>query len=832
MVCKNIPVFVPNELMISETFWQDLRYGMRMLAKSPGFTLISFLTLAVGIGANTAIFSIVNSVLLSPLDYNQPQQLYVIREILPQVARFYSSLPANLPAFRIWKTNLGSFEDIAIAQTTSMDLTGQGESQEIHGVRASANLFGLLGIHPMLGRGFLPEEDQVGHGQVVVLTFEFWRNQFNADRAVLGRAILLDGTPYEIVGILPASFHFPRNLGLLATFPTPIDFFEPLNGAKNTEHNLLSGFDFAAIGRLRANQSPGHAQAELNIVQSEIAKQANAGVDLKGLIVPLQAEVVGSAQRSLIFLLIAVLVVLLIVCVNLANLQLARGRGRVREIAVRIALGATRRRVFRQMLTESFLLGFGGGILGILAAALSLHWLRQIAPASVPRMAEVRLDVRVLLFALCISGMASIIFGILPAWRVSRADPQETLKAASITATESRRTRRLRESLVSFEVAMCTGLLILAGLFIGSLLQVLRVRAGFVAEHVLVADVQLPPTTYSSPSVRLNFDRRVIAHIQALPGVRYAGWINKIPLEGETAVSGVDIPSGEQSWVHAPPADYRAISPDYFGAMGVPIIEGRSFKLSDQGQNVIVVSKSVADRFWSGKNPIGQICLTHWGDEQRNRVIGVVEDVHTVALDQSPPMMVYVPDWFGKGIAVPQVVSFVIRTSMEPTGTARAVRRAIDNVDPEVPISALRPMTEVVSNSLAARRFQMLLTVLFGVTGLFLAGLGIFGVVTYSVEQRRYELGIRVALGATPKSLLRLVLWQGMVPVVIGFAIGIGAVLLVGKLLSTLLFGVPVFDPPIILLVAVSLGLVTLFACYLPAQRAMRNEPLSTMRYQ
>jgi putative ABC transport system permease protein len=815
------------------TLLQDLRYGLRLLAKSPGFTAVAVLTLALGIGANTAIFSVVNAVLLRPLAYRQPQRLYLIEEIVPQMARFYPAFPANLPDFRIWQKQLHSFDGIAVAVAASRDFTGRGEAEEIDGVRASANLFDVLGVEPVLGRGFLPQEDEEGRGRVVVLTDEFWRSRFHADRSLVGRTITLDGVPSEVVGVLPASFHFPKQLGALAEFPKHIDFFEPLNGGQRPGQDLIGEFNYAAIGRLKPGVTPDAAVAELNVVQAQIARQANEGVDLKGRLVPLEAEVVGPARRGLIFLLAAVGAVLLIVCLNLANLLLARVPGRMREAAIRLALGTTRARLLRQMLTESLLLALTGGALGIWLAALGVHWLVQAAPVSLPRMGEVRLDTRVLLFAVSLSVVTGVVFGILPAWWMAHARPYEELKAGTLAATESRRARRLRESLIGLEVGLSTLLLILAGLLTASLLHVLRANAGFVAEHVLAADVQLPPQSYAKPDARLHFYDQALAGIRAIPGVRRAGWVSKLPLEGERSVSGIDVPGKRQSLFQAPPANYRAVSPGYFEAMGIPVMEGRDFSESDRGENVVVVSQSVATRFWPGSNPIGQICATYWGPEQHERVIGVVADVRTVRLDEPPPMMVYAPPWFGSpDPRVPRSASIVVRTAMNPVGAAGALRKVIDRVDPDVPIVALRPMAQVVSESVAARRFQLFLALLFALSALFLAALGIFGVVAYSVEQRRRELGIRMALGAGTRDLLRLVLRQGMLPVALGLGGGVGAALLGGQMIRSLLFGVAAFDPPVIACVVVVVGLAALAACFLPARRAVRADPMATLRYE
>jgi predicted permease len=813
-----------------ETLWQDVRFGARMLRKNPGFTAIAILTLALGIGANTAIFSVVNSALLRPLAYPDPQQLYLVREIVPQMAKFYPLLRANIPDFRIWQKQVHSFADVAIAEGAGADLTRAGEPEVIYGVRASANIFTVLGARPALGRAFLPEEDEPGRGHVVILTDGFWRRRFHTDPAALGKVLTLDGVPYEIIGVLPASFRFPPALGGVGSSHSQ-DFFQPLDGPKPYEQDLIGEFDFAAVARLKPGVTPEQALAELNIVQAQIAKEANTSVDLQAALLPLEPEVIGPGRRGLIFLLGAVGTVLLIVCANLASLLLARAPSRMREAGVRIALGASRARILRQMLTETLLLSVAGGALGIWIAGLAVGWLVHMAPANIPRLDEVHMDARVLVFAVAVSMATGALFGILPAWRITRAQPMDVLKSAAASTSESRPTRRLREGLVGLEVGFTTALLILAGLLTASLTHLLHVNTGFVAENVLVARVELPPQSYHESSVRLGFYDRVLAGLQALPGARSAGWVSIPPLSGEGSVTGINIPEALKAHAETPIANYRPINPSYFSAMGIPLLQGRVFNGADSGRKVVVVSQSVADRFWPGKNPIGQICITEWAGEVPSEVIGVVGDIRTNQLDETPLMMVYVPYWFNS-ISVPSSASFIFRTSAEPSGSAAAVRELIHKVDPEVPIMSLRPMSQVVSQSVDARRFQMSLALLFALSSLLLASLGILGVVGYSVEQRRHELGIRIALGADLRDVLNMVLRQGMVPVILGLAAGLVAAVLAGRLISGLLFGVTPYDPLTLAIIAFVVSSVALVACYIPARRATKVDPMVALRYE
>jgi putative ABC transport system permease protein len=818
-----------RSLPLLESLLQDLHFGLRMLRKSPGFTAVAVLTLALGIGATTAIFSVVNTALRRPLAYRDPQQLYLVREIVPQLAKFYPTLSANLPDFRIWQKQVHAFEDVAIAESTTADLSGQSQPEVLRGVRASANILSVLGSQPALGRTFRPEEDESGRGHVLILTDAFWRSRFQGDPSAIGKTMTLDGVPHEIVGILPASFPFPQVLGGADSY-SRLAFFRPLNGPKSYEQSLIGEFDFAAVARLSPGVTQEQALAELNVVQSQIARQANEGVDLLGALLPLETEVVGPARHSLLFLLAAVAAVLLIVCVNLASLLLARVPGRMREAAIRASLGATHARIIRQLLTETSLLTFAGGALGIWIAGFAVKWLVHFAPPGIPRLDEVHMDARVLLFALAITIATGSFFGVFPAWRIARSQPVDALKSGATATTESRRTRRLRQSLVGFEVGLTTLLLILAGLLMASLGQLLRVHTGFAVENVLIAGVDLPPQSYSQPSDRLHFYDRVLAGLQSLPGVRAAGWVSIPPLGGEGSVTGINIPGAPQTQAETPVANYRPVSPDYFSAMDIPLLQGRIFGPADHDRKIVVVSQNVAERFWPGKNPIGQICITKWGPDVPAEVVGVVGDIRTVQLDEPPIMMVYVP-WFNN-ISVRTSASIVLRTASDPAIYAGPLRDLIHNIDADVPLTTLRPMSQIVSHSLDARRFPMFLAMLFALFSLLLASLGIFGVVRYSVEQRRQELGIRMALGANLQDLLRMILRQGMAPVIVGLVAGVTAAIFAGRLIGSLLFGVSANDPLTLAASTFVVVAVALVACYIPACRATRVDPMIVLRYE
>lgn len=816
----------------AETLLQDIRYAWRMLRKNPGFTFIAMLTLAVGIGANTAIFSLVNGVLLRPLSYKDPGQIFVIREIVPQWTKSIPSLAANLPDFQSWQRECHAFEQMSIAEAMDMDLSGAGDAEEIHGVRASANLLDLLGQSPALGRSFLPEEDQAGHDRVVILTDGFWRNRFHGDPNMVGRTITLDGEPHVVAGVLPASFHFPKAIAS-DTFSARIAFFKPLGGPRFYERDLIGEFDFTALGRLKRGVTPAQALAELNVVQAGIAKLANEKLDLAAQMLPLGPEIVGPARKGLVLLLAAVSVLLLIVSVNLANLLLAKAPGRMREAAIRIALGAAPGRLVRQLLTESLLLALLGGLFGTALAYFGVRVLVDAAPVDIPRLDEVAIDVRVLCFALLLSALVGCLFGILPAWRVSSSDPQKTLKAGATTTTEGQRVRRIRHGLIGFEIALCTALLVLAGLLTSSLFHVIRVNPGFAAERVLAADVDLPPQGYSQVQARAHFYDTVLANAKTIPGVESAGWVTILPLEGQGSVTGVSLPGARDPQTEALHANYRAVSADYFRTMAIPLLAGRFFRESDHGKKIVMVSQALAERLWPGQNPVGRECVAQWGQLQNSEVIGVVGDVRTINFEAPPPFMVYVPDSYGQETpGAPSSASIVVRTTSDPDVVAGSLRSVIQNADPNVPILFLRPMTQVVSQMLDARRFQTLLASLFGGCALLLACLGVYGVVSYSVEQRSFELGIRVVLGAQQDRLLRLILHQGMVPVTFGLIGGIAAAAAAARLIQSLLFGVGALDALTFAGVATVVLCVGAAACYLPARRTLRLDPMLAIRHE
>jgi len=809
-----------------EPLWNDLRYSLRNLARDRGFAIVALLTLALGIGANTAIFSVVNSVILRPLPYRDPERLFTIHEVIPKVSNLYPELPVNPLHFLEWRKRCKSFEQVAELGTYSPNLTGMGQPEQLGGARVSANFLSMLGIQPQLGRGFLEEEDRPGRGDVVILTDSLWRRRFGADSLIVGKKITVEGRPHVVVGVLPASFHFAsgNQLDRLITLPETTEIFRPL-ALDSKDGDIEGNFNYLAIGSLKKGVNRERALAELNVIQADIAKAFKDKTELKAALSPLQDYMVGPVRRGLLMLLGAVGAVLLIVCVNLANLSLVRGAGRSRESAIRTALGAGRAQLLRQPLIESLLLAVLGGALGVLLAFWAMNLLIKSAPVDLPRMDEVRLDGYALVFALAISAVTGLLFGVLPALRMTRIAPQEVLKTGGRSATEGLRGTRLRGLLVSVEVALSAVLLIVAGLLMSSFVRLMNVDKGFSAERLLAVDLNTAGAKYQKDAARAEFYRRVVAGVQALPGVRSAGITNGMPLRGETWVDVIWLPGETRPMFERLATNSRFVNPDYFKTLGIPFRSGRPFEESDRDKNVVIVAQRTAEQLWPGRDPVGE--RLYRGDEKVREVIGVVGDVRTT-LQQGPVVTVYFP----YGQEPISEVALMVRTAMDPRSIAAAVRSEIWKIDPEIPVQQMKTMEEVISAAAAPRRFQMMLVLLFAASALLLASLGIYGVVSYTVAQRTNEIGIRVALGAHTADVYRMVLREGLTPVVTGLVAGVACALALGRLLTSLLFEVSPADPITIGAVIIALASVAAFACTVPALRATRVDPMSALRYE
>jgi putative ABC transport system permease protein len=801
--------------------WNDIRYAFRTLLRERGFASMAVLSLAVGIGANTAIFSVVNGVLLRPLPYRDPGRLFTIREAIPKLAHLYPSLPVNFSHYYEWRKRCSALESIAIMETSAPNLTGVGEPELLNGALVSASVFRVLGVSPQLGRGFLDEEDPEGHNQVAVISDALWKRRFSADPAIVGRKITLNGRPHVVVGVLPPGFQFPNREGL----GPKTDVFQPLGYSKDDFEEINGDYNYAAIARLRPGVSPQKALAELNVIQAEISKRIPEKMDLHAEMSSLQEDIVGQSRRGLLVLLGAVGAVLLILCVNLANLSLARTAGRARESAIRTALGAGRAQLVRQTLTESLVLALAGGILGIVLAACGVRLLVGAAPLDLPRLGEVSLDGRVLGFALLISLVTGVAFGILPALRAAGAHPQEALKSGSYTTTEGRRGVRLRGVLVAVEAALGAVLLITAGLLIGSFVRLTHVDKGFDIQRVLAVRVAMPSTKYTEKVQQAAFFDRLLEKTRPLPGVLSAGLVSALPLQGETWLDLVAAEGDQRPLFERPMVNVRFVSPDYFKTLRIPFREGRPFDDSQRNRKVVIVSQGTARRLWPGQSPLGRRMLHN---ETLEEVVGVTADVRSTSLDKDPVLIIYVPYWQRPRLSA----ALLVRTTMDPRGIAAGVREAIHQVDADVPVPKMQTLEEVMANSVAQRRFQMMLVMLFAAAALALAGFGIYGVVSYSVARRRTEMGIRLALGADTGGLQRMVLWQGIRPVVAGLAVGIAGALAAGRILSSLLFQVSARDPLTIGGVALVLLAVSVVAALAPARRATRVDPMNALRFE
>ena len=802
-----------------------LRYTLRALSRDRAFAGMVVFSLALGIGANTAIFSLVNGVLLRPPDYREPDRVVAVDQIIPKFAKLYPALPVNIAILMEWRKQAKSFESIGMMQPSTFNITGGGEPEVLTGARVSANLFSVLGVQPRLGRGFLEAEDAAGHDSVAILADSLWRRRFHADPAIVGRKILLDGKPYEVVGVLPPSFQLPQGANFVTGRNTPSEIFRPI-GYDNDDLKLRMGdFNYWVIARLRPGVSIARANAELNVVQAAISAKIPGDLNLHATVAPVLDRMVGKSRNGIVLVMAAVGAVLLILWVNLANLSLVRAAGRARDYAVRAALGASRATLVRQSLTESMVLSVTGGGLGVLLAWWGVRGLIAAAPIDLPRLNEVTVDWRVLLFAVSLSLAAGLVLGIVPALRSAAAAPFEALKSGSRSNTEGKGGMRIRNTLVALEVGLSAMLLVTAGLLTASFIRVMSVDKGFDVDRVLAVDVSLPAARYKENPARSEFYKRAMDAAAALPGVQNVALVSALPLAGETWIDIVGAEHDPRPILELPSTNVRFVSPGYFKTIRVPMKEGRDFEETDRSRPVVIISAGLAQKVWPGQDPIGRK-LDDGG--RIMEVVGITPDFRSTSLDHDPVSMTYIPYWQRPRLSA----SILIRTAMDPLGIAGAMRGGIWKLDSEVPIPEIRTLDEVMSRSVADRRFQMLLVALFAAAALSLAGLGTYGVVSYAVARRRSEMGIRMALGAARSDVLRMVLGQGMAPVVLGLAAGAVAAFVVGRYLASLLFEISPRDPLAFAAATGMLLVVAAAACLVPARRATRVNPIEALRFE
>src|SRR5579884_1546157 len=811
----------------------DLKYALRILRNNPGFSVIAILTLALGIGANTAIFTVVDHVVLRPLAYREADRLVAVHEIVPKFAQIAPMLPVNAVHFEQWRKSLRSFASMALLDGTMMNLTGSGTPERIPRARVSSNLFSVLGVRPQLGRLFYAEEDRDGRDREVILNNELWRNRFASDPNIVGRKILLDGNPFVIVGVLPPDFRFPKlnQLFAMTVSGQRPQIWKPF-ALRDEERDDMGDFNYACIARLRPGVTLSQASAELNVVQQQIAARFPQRIELRAAVVPLQQQITGRARTGLILILSAVAVVLLIGCVNIANLLLARATARRREMAIRVAIGASRATLVRQMLVESLTLSSIGGALGIAIAWAALKFILSRAPVDLPRLDEIQLDARILLFT------SALVF-IVAAAVGQASTPAAGLEtgfwgfrprpfAQKGAATADRRTNRTRSILIAVEVGLGALCLIAGGLLLHSFINLLHVDRGFDAEHVLTVNLNLPREHYNSLDKLAGFQRDLLDRVKSIPGVASAGVSNMLPLSGEGSNNGLLAEGEHLRLLERPITDMRFVNPDYFPTLGIPLLRGRLFSDGDRARHVAVISAQTAARVWPGQNAIGKRFRLGDDDSALNEIVGIAGDVRGVSLGKKPGLTVYLPYWqrsrFGLSLAV--------RTAAAPASVFPAITAAIRAVDPEMPVPPFHTMDDVVSESVAQRRFQMDLVLAFGIAALLLAALGIYGVVSYSVAQRTSEMGIRMALGAEPSSIRAMIVRQALTPVVAGLAAGIVLSLALGRLLAAFLFDTSPADPVTLAAVAATLIATAAVAGYAPARRATRVDPLVALRYE
>jgi predicted permease len=803
---------------------QDVRYAVRQQRRNPRFALAAVLTLALGIGITTAVFSVVDAVIFRPLSYADSNRLVVIDEWIGSAG----AIPVNAVHFQGWQKTARSFDQIALIGPLNVNVTDSSEPERLPAARVSSELFRLVGVRPQLGRIFHADDDVPGRDGVVVITHELWRRRYSADPQIVGRSISINGVAHEVVGVLPASFHFPAlsHLYPITVVQEKPQIWKPL-ALRPEELRNSRDFNFVSIGRLKAGVSARQAASELDAVQKTFAAQMANGTELRSQVLPLQERIVGRAKTGLTLLLTAMGVVLFIACVNITNLLLARLASRRRELAVRSAIGASRWRLIRQMIVESLTLSAAGWACGAFIAYSAIRLLLVIAPADVPRLDEVRVDLRILMFTLIITGIAGVVIGVSPALQSGNADASEAMPSRMPTA--SRGSGRLRFVLVGAQVTLSAVCLIAAGLLLHSLVNLLNVDRGFDTNHIMTVGVNLPVSRYPTPDKRVEFVRTTLDRLKALPGTIDVASANMLPLGGEGGNAALSMPGTSAPLFERALGNIRTVNGDYFRTMGMSLQAGRLFSDADRERPIAVISMSIAQRAWPGEDPIGKRFRFGPPTFPDREVVGVINDVRGVSLEGGPSFTVYVPYW--QGPFIPDT-TFAVKMTANAVAMAPAIRAAIRSIDAGLPLSALRTMEDVVEGSVAQRRFQTNLVLAFGLTAMLLASLGVYGVMSFTVTQRTTEIGIRLALGAERSAVLRMVLQQALRPVVAGVAVAVPLALGAASWLRALLFGVSPHDPATITVACIALMTSAMLAAYLPARRAANLDPLTALRYE
>jgi len=813
-----------------ETLLQDLRYGARMLLKQPGFTFIAVLTLALGIAANTAIFSVVKSVLLRPLPYAQADRLLQFHFYAPSIDHSQEWIAARDVAD--FQAQSQSLERLGVYGYAVLDLSEGDLPEAIYGLRVSADLLPTLGVSPAIGRYFTLDEDQPGRNHVIILSDDLWRRRFNTDPEIIGSSVRLSQENYTVVGVMPPGFNFPLKMPTTAKLPSQqMGYWYPLGIDTSKLDRADAGY--GAIARLKPGVTIQQAQAEMSQIAARLARdypQTNADRDVR--LISLKDRVVGDVRLTLLILLGAVGAVVLIACANIANLLLVRADGRRREMAIRQSLGASRLRLIQQAATESLLLALAGGAVGVLIARLSLPVLLRLSPQAIPRISDTRLDVGVLGFSLAVSVFAGLLCSIAPAWRAVRGNLNEGLKQTSGTSSGKR--SAAGRALIVAELALALILTLSAGLLLNSFVRLTNVDLGFRADQVLAAVVLPPKARYPDVPSKIEFYRRVIERVRALPGVESAAATDTLPFSGQSGGDQVRIEGRPPVTTidAAMQSEVSVVTSDFMQTMGIPLLRGRGFTEHDTAESplIAVISEAAAQSYWPGEDPLGKRLSIGLSDDHRvwRQVVGIVKSTRNAGLDQPQRPHIYMPVE-----QVPSPANFLlVRSALPASNLASEVRAAVAAVDKDQPVFLTASLDAWVADSLARRRFGLLLLGLFGTLALGLAGIGVYGVVSYAVAQRTREIGIRMALGATTREVSRLMIRQAMMPVMLGLVIGLFGALALTGLLKSMLFDVSATDPLTYVLDAMLLASVALLACYFPARRATKVDPMIALRHE
>ena len=816
------PVPGSGRLNVLADLLHDLRYAARMQLKNPAFTIVAVIALALGIGANTAIFSVVNTVLLRPLPYKDPERLVMVWEDATK-----AGYPRDVPTtanYIDWRDQNQVFESMAAMSYDNFNLTGAGDPERLDGTRVSASLFQLLGVDPQIGRVFTAAEDQPGSERVVLLSYGVWQRRFAGDPGIVGKAISLNGASYTVVGVMPARFQFPF---IDDQVWVPIAF-TPQQAADRTTHYLR------VFARLKPGVTLSQAQTEMSTIATRLQQQyPQSNTDVGAAVTLLQEWGLSDIRPALLILLGSVAMVLLIACANVANLLLARAAVRQKEIAVRVALGARRQRLIRQFLTESLMLSTMGGIVGLAIAYGGLILLRSFIPANIAEAREISIGFKVLGFTLLVSVATGVIFGLAPAIQAARFNQIETLKEGGRDAATGSSGKRLRSLLVTVEVAISLVLLIGAGLLINSFLRLRNVDPGFRVDNLLTMKIVLSEPKYREAEKRSAFYEELAQRVEALAGVRSAAVTNSLPLYAlGNSITMVFEGRPEPPPGQEPIIGVRIISPEYFDTMGIPLLKGRQLTEQDTrtSPNVVVISEAMARRYWPNEDAIGKRIA--FGRVQKPedwiQVIGVVKDVRQTLTTDTKPQMYF--SHLQMDFYPPE--DLVVRTDVDPASMASTVRNAVWGIDKDQPVSNIRTMQEILADSIARERFSMLLLAIFASVALVLAVVGIYGVMSYSVAQRTHEIGIRMALGAQTGAVLKLAVSYGMKLVIIGIVVGLVTAFALTRVMSTLLFGVTATDPTTFTLIPLLFVCVAAIASYIPARRATKVDPLVALRYE